>query len=731
MMACQTEQHEGIRMGYLEHFESAIANQDANALLRLWEEYTSSDTVDEQDLRDVLRAIKNSSLADYVGRHIERILPLWEKLEASEAKDEILKLIIDLEMIDQDQLRVLALEYLERKYKDDPTFSEKLRIVGLRGKEESFKGVISHFELLNHMTKGKFVFHTGGWGVGEVMEISMIREQVSIEFDYVPGRKDISFKNAFNCLLPIPDDHFLALRFGSPDVLEEKAKENPVEVILMLLRDLGPKTAGEIKDELCELVIPAKDWNRWWQNTRAKVKKNTVIESPEDLSTPFRLLKKEITHEEKLQKVLESKPDADTLIQMVYSFIRDFSDALKNAPFKNSLLTKLSEMLTFPEITKAQEIQLHYFLQDLSNQKEYPFAKEIIKKWEAPDEIIRAIAIQSFKKRTLAEIKQLREDWKTIFIKMLLIVDQAVLRDYLLSELLATDAKAATIKKLEELSAFPSQNPEAFIWYFQKIMADDSLPFGDAEGKSRFFESFLVLLSYLEQSGQYRELIKKMHGIISGNRFATVRQIMKDSSLRAVQEFLLLVTKCHSLSDHDMKIFHSLAEVVHPSLAKKSKKKESEPEEQVIWATQEGYQKLQKRIEKIATEETVENAKEIEIARSHGDLRENAEFKSALEKRDRLQTELKFLSDQLNHCRIITKDDVVTSEVGVGVIVDCKKANGETISYTLLGPWEADPERGILSFQSKLAQSMKGLKVGNKFKLQGEEYTILAIRSAL
>ena len=137
----------------------------------------------------------------------------------------------------------------------------------------------------------------------------------------------------------------------------------------------------------------------------------------------------------------------------------------------------------------------------------------------------------------------------------------------------------------------------------------------------------------------------------------------------------------------------------------------------VIWTTAEGYQKLQYRIQQIATVETVENAKEIEVARSHGDLRENAEFKAALERRDRLQGELKFLSDQLNRTRVITKEDISPNEVGIGSIVECKNKKGEKVVYTLLGPWDADPEMNILSFQSKLAQQLKGLKVGDKIPL--------------
>ncbi len=207
---------------------------------------------------------------------------------------------------------------------------------------------------------------------------------------------------------------------------------------------------------------------------------------------------------------------------------------------------------------------------------------------------------------------------------------------------------------------------------------------------------------------------------------------MKNATEKEVQEFLLLVTKCHSLSDHDIKIMHSLAEVAHPNLAKKNKKHQySQQEKEVIWTTKEGYNSLQKRIEQIGTVETVENAKEIEIARAHGDLRENAEFKAALERRDRLQAELKFLSGQLNHCRILTKEDIDVSCVGVGVVVECENENGERLSYTLLGPWDADPENNILSFQSKLAQNMAGLKIGNTFELQGKKLQITAIRSVL
>ncbi len=719
-------------MSYHKDFLNCISNHDYPSFLRLWEEYCSGDEVEGPELVDILKSVKSSNLAEFFGKHVERILPLWAKITDAESSHEAFKLIIDIETTNNEKLGEMVVNYLKNQYGEQKYFAEKMRLIGLRSKGP-FQGAISNYELLTHIDKGKFVFHTGGWGVGEIVDFSLVREQLSLEFDFVPGKKDVSFETAFKTLIPVPDHHFLAMRFGNPDELEKKAKEDPADVIKTLLRDLGPKTAAEIKDELCELVIPAKEWTKWWQNARSKVKKDTMIDTPEDIRKPFRLRKMEVTHEERLQKALETKPDANTLIQMIYSFVKDFPETLKNQDFKSLLCSKLSEMLSYSEISKAQQLQIHFFLQDLSAAKDSGVIAQIIKELSSIANIadlLEQIEILSFKKRTLTEIRVLRSDWKDIFLHFFLLVDQSTLRDYLMNELLSNGAEKDVNVKLEELNSHPYKYPETFLWYFQKVMTQKQLPFCNEQGQVKFFESLLILLSHVEQSNEQRELVKKINGILAAGRYAIVRQIMGQASIEEVKEFLLLATKCHSFSDHDKKIFTSLAEVAHPNLLKMRKKKgEKEQEDNSIWSTQEGYLKLQQRIQQIATVETVENAKEIEVARAHGDLRENAEFKAALEKRDRLQSELKLLSDQLNRVRVITQNDISTDRVGVGCVIECTSNKGRKTNYTLLGPWDADPEKNILSFQSKLAQTMKGHAVGEKFQFQDEELTITAIRS--
>jgi transcription elongation GreA/GreB family factor len=125
----------------------------------------------------------------------------------------------------------------------------------------------------------------------------------------------------------------------------------------------------------------------------------------------------------------------------------------------------------------------------------------------------------------------------------------------------------------------------------------------------------------------------------------------------------------------------------------------------------------------------VANAREIEAARALGDLRENSEYKFALEKRSRLQGELKTLSDQLHRARVITKEDVDPQTVTIGSVVNVADSKGTRTVYTVLGPWDADPDRNILSFQSKFVQAMLGSHEGDRFNFRDEEYSVAGLKT--
>lgn len=719
-------------MGYLEEFQAQINNRNFSKFLQLWEEYCTCDIVEVEELDYLLKLIKNSDFAKPFGKVVEAALPLWEKIQDPDGSYLVIKHLMDLQATNSPLLADIALAQLKKRYENDPQFNERLKLVGLRTKE-NFQGALSNYDLLAHMAKGKFVFHTGGWGTGEIADISALREQVTIEFENVSGRKHLTYANAFKTLIPLEEDRFLARRFADPDKLEKEAKENPVEIIKLLLRDIGPKNAAEIKDELCELVIPEAEWTKWWQGTRAKLKKDPMIESPSHLKDPFRLRKAEMTPDERMEKAFQNSDSINEFIQSSYNFIRDLPNARKYQDIKNTLQNKLLELLKDPNITQEQELQIYIFLENMfSHQVEGKTAESLIRVIKNVPAIVNNIEIQAFRKRVLGLVREFRQDWPEIFLQVLFSSQQSPLRDYILKELYQGDTKKLLIKKLEELLLHPAESPETFIWYFQKLASQDdlSLPFSDKEGLGKFFESFLILLSHIESKPEYRDLVKKIYNMITSKRYALVRSIIEGTSLEFIKEFLLLVSKCQTFTDHDIKILRSLAEVVHPSLAD-AKHKKKHWDENVIWTTEKGYLSTQERIRQIGTVEIVENAREVEAARALGDLRENSEYKFAVEKRSRLQGELKTLSDQLKRARIITKDDIFSDEVGVGSIVDVMDNTGNKISYKILGPWDANPDEHILSFQSKFAQAMVGTKEGDTFKFRDEEYTVAKVRSFL
>jgi transcription elongation factor GreA-like protein/transcription elongation GreA/GreB family factor len=715
-------------MPYLQEFKNRIHHNDFPRFLQLWEEYSNADTIDPNEFKTVLDMVKDSDFASKFGQYVETALPLWSTIEDKKDSYQVLKRLMDLQTTNTPLLQELAIKALQEKHGDDPQFETRLRFVGLKGMG-NFQGALSNFDLLAHMSKGKFVYHTSGWGTGEIMDISLIREQLVIEFENVLGKRDLSFENAFKTLQPLPDDHFLARRFGDPDALEEEARKHPAEVVKLLLKDLGPKTASEIKDEMAELIIPEEDWTKWWQSARQKLKKDTIVEVPSNLQDPFILRKSEVSHEELFHKEIFQAKKAGDIILATYNFVRDFPNMLGKDDIKASIKEKLLELLKLPDLTTDQEVQILLFFEYFLNSSvEGKSLKKTIESLQNPSEVVENIHILAFKKRLLASIRKYRSDWVEIFLDGLLSIQQNQLRDYILKELSEPDTVRELERKLEDLLYHPAKHPEAFVWYFQKVVSTPGVPFSDKDGQCEFLEAFLVLLHKIETKAKYRDLVKKMYHIITNKRYQVTRQILEGSSLEFIHEFLLLVTKCQTFSSHDLKIMRALAEVVHPSIAA-DKPKAREEDEQYIWTTEEGYRKIREYTEKLGTVEIVENAREIEKARALGDLRENSEYKFALEKRSRLQGELKMLSEQLNRARIITEQDIPSEEIGVGTVADLINSQGNKVTYTILGPWDADPENNVLSFQSKLAQELKGLKEGDKFTFRHETYTVAGIHS--
>ena len=132
-----------------------------------------------------------------------------------------------------------------------------------------------------------------------------------------------------------------------------------------------------------------------------------------------------------------------------------------------------------------------------------------------------------------------------------------------------------------------------------------------------------------------------------------------------------------------------------------------------------------------------ENSKEIEKARSEGDLKENAGYQYAKEQQKLLVNQSMQLQQALHSARLFDPSKVTTNAVNFGVrfvAENTKKGSQET--YTVLGQFETDPDRNIISYQSPFMSQFIGKKVGEEVVIRhpdGSEtpYKIVKIEDAL
>ncbi|QVE49534.1 GreA/GreB family elongation factor [Chlamydia crocodili] len=713
-------------MDYLEKLQVLIDEEQPSSFFNLWEEYCFNDVVRGAELVQILEKVRHSSLAPLFGKISDTVLPLWERIPDGKEKDQVLQLVLDIQNTNAKPFYDAAIDYVNRKYQGRENFNEALRVVGLRDGRE-FQYSLSRFDFLMHLHEGNFVFHSGGWGVGEVMSVSFLQQKVLIEFEGVMMAKDISFETAFKSLIPLDKDHFLSRRFGDPDGFEAYAKEHPSEVIEILLKDLGPKTAKEIKDELVDLVIPEAEWNRWWQATKSKIKKNTRIVAPKTIKDPYKYNPGGDSLISQLENRLSQIEDTSGKLTEIYQFIRDLHSELKK-PENREIIIKTLQTLVI-EDNQSLEIQRDLLLSDFLGEKSSVLDSKFLSSLDEEGiiSIVNNISIVALQKVFLMLIKKHSPVWENVFMKIFLSTTSPSLRELTFKVFKGEDSYCKKIeKKLLECAEHPMMYPEVFAWFFLKLGSHDDGIFdpNNKEIERLFLEAAMVFMYHVASTPQ-KELGKKIYNFLVGQRYLAVRNMIEGAPLSYLKEILLLSTKCSQFSSSDLSVLQSLAEVVHPDL----KKNKVVVEEDILWTTSESFTRMKNKLQSLVGKEMVDNAKEIEDARALGDLRENSEYKFALEKRARLQEEIRVLSEEVNRARILTKDIVFTDKVGVGCRVSLEDEKGNLITYSILGPWDADPDNYILSLKSKLAQEMLDKSVGATLQFQGKKYKISQIQS--
>ena len=149
--------------------------------------------------------------------------------------------------------------------------------------------------------------------------------------------------------------------------------------------------------------------------------------------------------------------------------------------------------------------------------------------------------------------------------------------------------------------------------------------------------------------------------------------------------------------------------------------------------TPSGYTKLEAELKQLKTVERRKISNEIEVARAHGDISENAEFHAAKEKQSHVEGRIRIVEDKLARAQVIETGGNPPESVRFGVtVVLSDNDTGEEVQYTITGEEESDVSVGLISVTSPVARALLGKGVGNEVTVRvpkgSRSFEVLAIR---
>jgi transcription elongation factor GreA len=150
--------------------------------------------------------------------------------------------------------------------------------------------------------------------------------------------------------------------------------------------------------------------------------------------------------------------------------------------------------------------------------------------------------------------------------------------------------------------------------------------------------------------------------------------------------------------------------------------------------TREGYNELLKVLEQLKTQQRPRIMKEIEAARGHGDLAENAEYHAAKERQGHIEGKIRELENKLGESDIIEIANLPKDRIVFGSVVVLENLDtAERVQYRLVGPHEADIKKNRISVVSPMGKALLGKTPGDVATVQApggrRDYEVIDILS--
>ncbi len=170
----------------------------------------------------------------------------------------------------------------------------------------------------------------------------------------------------------------------------------------------------------------------------------------------------------------------------------------------------------------------------------------------------------------------------------------------------------------------------------------------------------------------------------------------------------------------------------HVQRLAKSKHSGSEAEEKELFVSKHSKEEKERELEDIVKVRLPAVKEAIQVAKEHGDLRENSEYKMARQDHDTLSGRRAELDGILKKAKVTDFKEAKADDISIGSSIVLRRGSDQAeIAYDILGAWDGKPEENILSYISPLAKQFLNHKTGETFTTningKAESWTVIRI----
>ncbi|HEX4140374.1 MAG TPA: GreA/GreB family elongation factor [Candidatus Methylacidiphilales bacterium] len=579
-------------------------------------------------------------------------------------------------------------------------------------------------EKLKKLAPGTYCTHRS-WGFGKIKDWDVNAESVVIDFKSKAGHL-MQFAYAAESLTPLAPDHVSVQKAEDPAALKKKAHEDPVAVVTDCIRSLGVQaTADNIQVLLSPEIIPAAEYKKWWEGAKRALKKNGHFYVPGKKTEALRQLDApSAMGDSALENLrLANGPKA---ILTALSAVSKYWPEIKS----DSVLNEVAELLdaTITKVPKSQlatQIELalardEFFALAGGEPETGTWAVTTLAPQTAPGLSTLLDALPGSRQPKLLEAlkRGLPEAWPALFLGLI------------------PRANGRVAEVITEAFQGAGRGPEvqlAVNRYIRERNITCDFLFWLCKNRPEIYGSliepqlFMAILSVLEKD-QFSEIKKgtKLYELILGDK-VLIAAILKDAPVADVRDItraILLSPVFEELDKRSLlaaiiKLYPDVQSMVVGSEKQASNETKNEGKIIVSWPS---LKRREAELEDLDRNQIPQNSKDIAIARGYGDLRENHEFKSAKEMQTILARRKAELESDLARAEATDFANPDTSKVTLGTMVTFKDiSSGETHAYTILGAWDSDLSKGIISYETVVARALLNHTVGEQVELPGQD----------